>query len=140
MLGQWAAREAVAVGVVFDGPAPPLAVQTRMRGCGVAVDFAGARTADDLIVELIEAAPSPAEYIVVSSDHAIQHAARYHRAEPIDSQDFMRRLLGGDDVAAPGPDDATQPDNSRDPEKPDTVSEAEVEEWLRRFGGETNSE
>lgn len=142
IVGRWAARAQEEVGVVFDGTAPPLPVIERMRACGVEVTFSGGRTADDVIVAMIEAAPSAARCTVVSSDHAIKHAARYDRAMPISSQEFMRRVLQDDDGGPSRPGGAGDAPSPDVPEKPDGLSPEETDEWLKEFGedGEAVSE
>jgi predicted RNA-binding protein with PIN domain len=132
IVGRWAARVGEEVGVVFDGPTPPPVVVQRMRACGVGVTFSGGRTADDVIVEMIEAAPSAAGYTVVSSDHAIKHAARYDRAAPVSSQAFIRKIVHDDDDAPSG---LPRP-RPRASEKPEDPSPEETDEWLKEFGEE----
>lgn len=126
-IGRWARERDTEVRVVFDGPSPPLAVVHRMRASGVDVCFSGVRTADDVIVEILESAQASGGYTVVSSDHAIQHVARYRRAVGIDAEDFARELLVAEAPAEASP--AVEP-----PEKPDSLCRDEADEWLRRFG------
>jgi len=127
LLSRWGRHRRIEVAVVFDGPLPERAIILQMRASGVDVRFSGARTADDIIVEIIERARAPGRYTVVSSDHAIQHSARYRRAVAVNAEDFIRDMLSPADEDEPPP--ASEP-----PEKPGDPSPDEADEWLRRFG------
>jgi len=128
LLGRWARAPAEEVAVVFDGPAASLTDLQQMRGCGVHVVFSGARSADDAIVDVLERTGKAGHYTVVSSDHAILHEARFHRATAIDSGAFLRDLLR---VPAAG---RSSPDAPGLPEKPERPDPSETDEWLRRLG------
>ena len=130
LLGDWGKSQRADVTIVFDGPAPALAIQQRLRAMGVAVRFSARRSADDLIVEQIEHDPLPTACTVVSSDHAIQHAARYRRAVSVGATPFLQEVLRPPSESPA--QDATA--RSDDTEKPDTVSPEEAETWLERFG------
>jgi predicted RNA-binding protein with PIN domain len=60
-------------------------------------------------------------WIVVSSDHEIQSAARVHRAEFISSEVFVKEIKAAM-KSAPKPDDGNK-----------KLSTQEVEEWLKFF-------
>ena len=127
LLARWGRHQRTEVAVVFDGPSPGQVLTRQMRALGVDVRFSGTRTADDVVVEIVEGARAPGRYTVVSSDHAIQHAARYRRAAAVNAEDFIR------DVLSPADDDEPAP-ASEPPEKPHDPSPDEADEWLRRFG------
>lgn len=77
--------------VVFDGreQGGPAAFGERARGIAVRYSRQG-ETADDLIARLVEDSGQAAT--VVSSDHAVQAAARRHGAAAISSPDFIARV------------------------------------------------
>jgi len=77
--------------------------------------------ADDIIRSRIRRSPDPAGLLVVSSDRAVQAAARARGARVVPAEDFAARLTRPR---------ATEPGS----EKPRSVGD--VEEWLRLFGGE----
>ncbi len=128
LLGRWASGAGTQVTIVFDGPAAALTIAQQMRAFGVHVVFSGGRSADDTILETLDEAAAPGQYTVVSSDHAIQHDARYHRATAIDSEAFIRDLL------RPPEQGQTPSDVPGPPEKPEQPDSAEADEWLRRLG------
>ncbi len=104
--------------VVFDaglpgGPAPHLS------GGSVRVVFASpGTTADALIRHHIRQTRDPRGLIVVSSDRAVQEAARSRGARAVPAEQFAAEL------APPRP-------TEEPPEKPGSVGD--VEEWLRLF-------
>ena len=126
LLARWGELHGVPVGVVFDGPAPRGGLLRQMRVSGVTVRFGEARSADEVIEDDIARLPGSATLVVVTTDRAIQHAARYHRAGCIDSEAFVRDLFAEPEVESPPP--------AKIAEKPESVSPEETEEWLREFG------
>jgi hypothetical protein len=115
------------VTIVFDGPRPALFAVQRMSSPDVAVRFSAGRTADDVLADILAQDPGAAQYTVVTSDHAIQHAARYHRAATIDAEQFVH-----DELVGRAPE--TTPPPADEPDKPDAASTEETADWLRRFG------
>ncbi len=117
--------------VVFDAAHAPPGLPKVVEHRGLTVRFArGYENADALIEELIRAETSPRQLTVVSSDHRLHRAARRRRARAVDSDvwyaEIIRRRL-----------DRRQstPAQSAKPHVP--LSEAEVAQWLERFGGES---
>jgi len=126
ILGDWATRTKSSVTIVFDGPPPRPAVVEQMRQTGVDTVFAGRCSADDVIQDMIDAAASPANVCIVSSDRAIESAARHRACARLSSKDFLERVV---------PEGSERPSRPQPPlEKPDESSPAETEEWLHRFG------
>ncbi len=119
--------EAERVTVVFDGAgAQPGAVEVKEYK-GLRVRFAGRRQeADDLIETLINHDSAPKTLHVISDDHRIQQAARRRHCVVVGCADFLDWL------------GRKRRQNKRVlPEtgaKPENVSEAEAERWLREFG------
>lgn len=126
-IGRWTQAAQTDAAIVFDGPVPRLGVVQQLQSSGVAVQFSGGRSADDVIVDILDRAEAPGTYTVVSSDHAIQHAARYRRAAAVDSEAFLGEVLDSS-----SDDETVAPDAP--PEKPHTLSSEETDTWLRRFG------
>ena len=108
---------------VFDaGPSPPSSEDRRFEGRGITVRFAPrGQEADTLIRRILDRAPHPKGFLVVSSDREILRRARRLRAATIDSPAFAREL--------------SRPPSEERPPSPKEVgpSPEEVEEWLRLF-------
>jgi hypothetical protein len=126
ILGGWARRTASSVAVIFDGAPPPAGLLGQMRATGLEVEFSAPQTADDVIEALIAAAVRPVELHVVTSDHAIQSAARARKCICVDSEVFAETLFAPAEAAPPPPP-------ALGPEKPDAPSPGESDQWLRQF-------
>lgn len=119
--------------VVFDARDAPPDVPSRIVFDEITVCYAvGYATADELLVELIRRAPQPSRLLVVSSDHAVQRAARARRAKTMDADQWLERLSRRDQRAQAGRNAATQGELS-DKNTPDRMG---VKEWLTYFGFE----
>lgn len=114
--------------IVFDAANAPPGLPRRTHYQGITVRFAAAYDdADTLIEELIRKNTSPKRLTVVSSDHRIQRAARQRRAEAVDSDAWLGRLLSrGLDTKQ----------TSESPRPPVPLLAEQVEYWIRQFGGE----
>jgi len=112
--------------VVFDGAGPSNQRPTSGHN-GVKVRFSpSTKTADQVILELIEREPRRASLTVVSSDEKdIGRIARAEGVRWITSESFLQRLR------RPG-----KPRVGADREKPADSSLAEMEYWLKRFGSD----
>ncbi|MDT7884826.1 MAG: NYN domain-containing protein [Thermoflexus sp.] len=112
--------------VVFDRGAPGGMATSFSRG-GVTVRFAPAGvSADELMIRQIRAERNPRGLIVVSSDRAVQEAARRQGASAWSAAQFrayMERELGEGKRA------------TEEAEEKPGVNEAELEQWLRLFQG-----
>jgi predicted RNA-binding protein with PIN domain len=124
MRSQWARG---GVTVVCDGRPKPHSPSPDAVGA-VTLIFSGAgRSADDVIIELIEKNTSPRRLTVVSSDRVIRKAARRRRARDVSSEEFLKQLAraaqsGGGGTASPGkPAVGPLPDE-------------QVDRWLDWFG------
>ena len=79
--------------IVFDAREPPGDLPDRTTSRGIQILFAVHRpSADELIIDLIEADTSPRHLLVVSSDREIRTAARVHRATSIGVGTFLGKL------------------------------------------------
>jgi predicted RNA-binding protein with PIN domain len=107
--------------VVYFDPGINYQSPAHRSKAGISIRQAGTgQSADDLMIRDISRHHNPAELTVVTSDHAIQQAARQYGARVVDSSTFAAEL-------------------SRPPEKDDVsgtppLSEEEIEEWLAIFG------
>jgi uncharacterized protein len=114
--------------IVFDAHDPPPGLPRVVRHRGMTVHFAARQqTADDLIAALIRTDSAPRRLVVVSSDHAIQRAARRRRAKAVDSDvwyaDLVRSRHDRNKAASDEPDRPPVP-----------LLEEDVDYWLRQFG------
>ena len=99
----WAAQSDAQATIVFDGHSPPDVELDQMRFAGLRVEFAGSVSADEVIEDYIEEARSPANLHVVTSDRAIQSAARRRRCPCHEAVAFLKLLLTrpGEQAATP---------------------------------------
>ena len=112
------------IGVIFDSRMTTGDVEQVHRG--IWIRFSRGQSADDLIEELIGQEPVPARLTVVSNDHRIQIAAKRRGCVFWDCEQFMDRLtLLATNSAAP---------QAEESEKPPAPTDAEMDEWMRRFG------
>jgi hypothetical protein len=93
--------------------------------------FAGARSADDAIQDIIDAERSPANVCIVSSDRAIETAARHRACRRLASRDFLGQIMAS---VSPSPAQIPPP-----LEKPDESAPTDTDEWLRHFGLDDNA-
>ena len=111
------------VTLVCDGTGPMTSSGTSPRL--IAVRFAGpGREADDLILELIDAASDRRRITVVTSDRAVATAARKRRCRTITSQAFLGHLLADAQTKLKPPDD--RPTGPLDKKR--------VDQWIEQFG------
>jgi len=115
------------VTVVCDGRPKPHSPNPGEVGA-VELLFSGAgRSADDVIIELIQKDSAPRRLTVVSSDRQIRKAARRRRARDLSSEEFLSRLAKAARSSGTG---------GPPPSKPDTgpLSGDQVDRWLDAFG------
>jgi predicted RNA-binding protein with PIN domain len=124
LLGRLGGSGGAAFTVVFDASRPPAGVPAEQDHQGVRVLFALKREADELIEELIREDSAPRGLTVVSDDHRVQRAARRRHCAVLGCLDFIDRLSR---PAAPAP----PPEGTL--AKPEGVSRAEAQHWLREF-------
>ena len=117
----WRGQHAV---VVCDGVVKPHSPEESPVD-GVELRYSGrGRSADDVIVELIDADSAPRRLTVVSSDRQVQKAARRRRCKVVSSEDFIRVLATQSSIVDP----SDKGDLSR------SLSEEETNQWLEQFG------
>ena len=123
LLQRYCARHNVRVEVYFDRAAPGEAGKRRF-GAVTAVFVRAGRTADQAIaVRVRQLGKQARNWVVVSSDREVQQAARWAGARVTDASAFAAELRAPSGAAA-------------GEEKPATLSDDELDEWLRLFGGE----
>ena len=117
--------------VVFDASNAPPGLPRRTHYQGITVRFAAAYAdADTLIEELIRKNTSPKRLTVVSSDHRIQRAARRRKAEAVDSDVWLGRLLGRRRR------EAEKESKPKAETPPVPLLSEQIDYWIRQFGGE----
>lgn len=118
------ARTGHQVTVIFDaGPGYRPAKTKKTRG--ITVQFAApGQTADQIISQRIRQVKNPQELRVVTSDRAVQQAARQARVRVLTAQEFVQQLLQASPTA--GEDD-------RGSQAEVNLSADEVKEWLKLF-------
>ncbi len=125
LLGLLAGRFGAAadrVTIVFDAAGAPAGAAPNQEHRGLHVRFSsGYVQADDLIEELVRRESAPKHLRVVSDDHRLQQAARRRGCIALGCEQFMQ------EVSRP------QPRQAGAPEKRESVSAKEAEEWLREF-------
>lgn len=121
LLQEFARLRRQQVEVYFDG-APAGSAGTRSLGTVRAHFIRLGQTADNAIrARLNKMGKSAKNWVVVSSDHEVQGAARASQAQFISSEEFVK-------LAREAMQSAPKPNNA---EK--VLSKQEVEEWLRVF-------
>ncbi|MEM0914545.1 MAG: NYN domain-containing protein [Planctomycetota bacterium] len=111
--------------VVCDGRVKPLG-PSESPVDGVELVYSGSvKSADDVIIERIEASHTPRRLIVVSTDRQIRAAARKRRCQSTTSDAFIARLAETLD---------RRPAPPRDAKPQGRLSDDQVHRWLRHFG------
>jgi predicted RNA-binding protein with PIN domain len=113
------------VSIVFDSRDDRGGAEQSFRG--LRVRFSRGETADDLIERLVHAEQTPPALAVVSSDHRLRDAARRRGCAALSCGEYL------DQVSARPSEKAAPPQAE---EKPTAVTDAELEELLKEFGGE----
>jgi predicted RNA-binding protein with PIN domain len=123
----WARQRMV---VVCDGVVKPGGPATSPQP-GVELIYSGpGRSADEVIIRLIDADSAPRRLTVVSDDRELRKAARRRRARDMEAARFIQVLasvLGRRGKGRPGGGGAGKL-------TPATLSASEVEAWLKEFG------
>lgn len=123
-LGRW--RGGGRIVVVCDGRVKPHGPEVSPAE-GVELVYSGpSRSADDVIIAMIDADSAPRRLTVVSNDRAIQKAARRRRCRVMTCE----RLIGT--LTARGANPAAKQGGRVMPTGP--LSEDEVDRWLEQFG------
>lgn len=113
--------------IVCDGVADPGLPPLRASD-PIFVRYSGkGREADELIGQSIRASSAPRQLIVVSSDHAVQRAARRRRCKVLSSAEFLQQLV--DDVLA----SKQRPGTAAGKPPPASMSQEQVDRWVNIF-------
>jgi len=126
-LGRWCQRAGKRAIVYFD-QGTPLAEDPRPQR-GVTAHFVAPPKTADLAIQqhLHRLGRRAANWTVVSSDRAVQRAARQAGARVVGSEQFSRELTNASSTPSA-------------PEKPDGLSPAEIDEWLEFFAGDSDED
>lgn len=116
--------DADAVTVVFDASRAPADALAEEDYNGIHIRYALDCEADDVIETLILHEPTPRQLTVVSDDHRIQQAGRRRHCAVRGCLDYLEEMER-QRRRRPVPPEA--------PPKPEGVSPAEVQHWLREF-------
>ncbi|MFO0972371.1 MAG: NYN domain-containing protein [Phycisphaerae bacterium] len=126
MLGAWAQAGSHKVVIVFDGRGPEGALAEQLSDPRIEVRQSGAeRDADTWLSEHLRQYAGARDACLVSSDRAIQRAARSRRTKCVESDDFFGQLLA---------DLRSGPPPSEPAEKREGLQEEARDAWLVEFG------
>ncbi|HXV97436.1 MAG TPA: NYN domain-containing protein [Anaerolineae bacterium] len=127
-LQSFRARTGQRLTVIFDAGQTYRPAETKKVG-GVTVQFAPhGQSADQIIKGRLRRVKNPQEIIVVTSDRAVQAAARQARVRVLTSGEFARQLLPASPEAA---------DEDRGSQTEIKLSADEIDEWLKLFNNQT---
>ncbi|NTV45784.1 MAG: hypothetical protein HGB11_04525 [Chlorobiales bacterium] len=131
VLLSYAASRKIRITVVYDGKGS-LGSYGSMGALEMEFTPEG-QTADARIKALIDESPSKARLMVVSSDLSIRQYARISGVKNITSEAFLKEVS---EMVHMNPSQQKQPKakNFRRQEKPGTLSQKELDEWIRIFG------
>lgn len=122
-LRRYRARTGHTLTVVFDAGQVYGPAKTQKRG-GITVQFVSpGQTADQILIRRIRKIKNPQAVIVVTSDHAVQQAARQAGLRVLTSPEFAQQLM---QPSSPTTTDEEDRANIR-------LSPDEVDEWLAIF-------
>lgn len=110
------------VTLVCDGARP--GVQAVSHGSGVTLHWTGSTPADEVIRDTLAASSHARRHLVVSSDRAVQAAARHFGAQVLPSDRFLQHLAA----------DAGRVRRPSEPARNVHLDDAATERWLREFG------
>jgi hypothetical protein len=118
------------VRVVFDGPPQEDSSAAEIAASGVDVQYSAKRSADEILIELIDADTAPRRLTVVSSDREIRKAARRRRCIVKPSNEFARELLRI--VKGRTARESRPPTEPK--EKLHGLTDQQTKDWLKEFG------
>lgn len=129
-LRRYRARTGHRLTVVFDAGQTFQPAQTKKQG-GLTVKFvAHGQSADQIIKKRLRQVRNPQGTMVVTSDRAIQEAARQAGVRVVTAQEFGQQLLQLSSGSGSEADETNQADLH--------LSADEIEEWLAIFGQQTD--
>jgi predicted RNA-binding protein with PIN domain len=116
--------DTAAVTVVFDASRAPPGAVPEEEYHGLHIRYALDGEADDVIENLIQHDAAPRQLTVVSDDHRLQQAGRRRRCPVLGCLDYLeeRERLR-----------RSKPASTEASTKPEGVSGAELQRWLREF-------
>jgi predicted RNA-binding protein with PIN domain len=121
-LSRYLERKNLQISLVFDGHGGITDVDIEIPGKLQVLFSSAGQSADEIILEILDASSNPRQYIVVTSDMAdIGRAARSMGAEIIASKAFLSRVRGRDSNVGSGPPEGDAIDD--------------LDYWLEKFGG-----
>lgn len=119
------------VWIVFDSLDAPAHLPDAMQLRNMNVLFSRHwASADELLQQILTSHPSPRSVVVISSDHAVQRKAIARGSSPFDNDHWVEAIeaaFGLSKLASPQ-------QHPKERNKDRVVSEAERDEWMKRFG------
>ena len=126
LLAAFARRQGLDVTVIFDGrPNRRSAGDAQADTGAAAVRYSGARTADEVLAELVDADSAPRQLMVVSSDRQVRRHARRRRCKVVDALDFVPLLEAAAAWAAKALQAAPETQG---------LAKGQLNKWLKEFG------
>ena len=125
--GPWRGRRMV---VVCDGAPGPMREVESPENAVELVHSGPNKTADDLIIAMVDKDSAPRRLVVVSNDRQIQRAARRRRSKVCSCEQFIRQLVAIANAEAAG---RANPQKPRRP-APGSLDANDVDAWLKEFG------
>ncbi|ACF13292.1 conserved hypothetical protein [Chloroherpeton thalassium ATCC 35110] len=120
--------------IVYDGLGTLGSVE---KISGLEIEFTpSGTTADSRIKAMIDDTRAKSRLLVVSSDHSIRHYAKVSGVKSIASEDFLREMAVGQagKKARAIKGNAKHKKGNSTSEKPQSISEDELDAWLKLFG------
>jgi len=111
--------------VVFDGQQHSLYADTTEKREGITIRYSPEHvSADDVIKAMLSRIGNPKTVTVITADQEILRSAKQARCRTLSPQAFERELHRAE---LPSDDNDSQ-------DKPDSLTETDVEGWLKTFG------
>lgn len=134
MIERWAIKEQVTTILVFDGHLPSSGMAKQITSKSIEVRFSDSRTADEVIIDLIEASRNPSRLRIVTSDKAIRHEAERRKCRYVDNVTFIQSIF---DSRLDNPPIKPKVDEYSD--KPTNASADEIQQWIDLFSTDDDS-
>ena len=136
---KWAYQGEERVTLVFDGSAPKGELARQMSSKRIKVVFAAPQSADDVIVEKLRQARQPSSITVITDDTAIAHEARRRRAGHIGCLSYIETLYAPKNEKRQETPQSEALDGPDGTDKPENVSQEEIERWVEFFEDDLGS-
>jgi predicted RNA-binding protein with PIN domain len=130
VIGDWAAASGGKVTIIFDGAAPAPDLASQIADPRIRVEYSGARTADQAVIDAARRMNAGRRLTVVTSDREVQAGVRRFLARPVASRTFIHRIAQALRAAA-----ARAANTSLEPTaKRAGLADVELDRWLLDLG------